>query len=85
MCLFPGMSEARLTLRYIDAERAEAVLRATAPDNMNLPEGLEIEARRDGAELSFIVRSAKGVGTLNSTLDDLLACVSAAEKSIEAV
>lgn len=82
MC--PGMvSEARLALRYGDVETAEAVLRATAPDNFGPPEGLEIDARREETELRITIRSAKGVGSLNSTIDDLLACISAAEKSIE--
>ena len=74
--------EAKLTIRYSDVEIANAVLKAIGPDNCQVPEGIEIEATLIGSVLNLEVLCAKGVGSFITTLDDLLACISAAEKAI---
>ena len=62
---------------------AKAVAEAINPDNLQAPDGLTLAVKRRGAEISIEVRCPKGVGNLLSTLDDLLSCLSAAEKTID--
>ena len=77
--------EARLSLVYDSAQEAEAVARAVTPDNLEVPVGLKVETTsRDGC-LSTLVSCEKSLETFIATLDDLLACVSVAEKTLESV
>ena len=76
-------SETRITIKYSSPEAAEAIMRAIAPDNMGAPEGMSIEAHVDGSTLSVLVVSSRGLGSLVSTLDDLLSCVQAAEAALK--
>jgi hypothetical protein len=78
-------AEAELTLRYPDEETARAVAEAVNPDNYQAPEGLELNVERRGTEIDVRVRCPKGVGSLISTLDDLLSCLAAAEKALNGV
>jgi len=75
-------AEAELTLRYPDAETARAVAEAVSPDNYQAPEGMEVSVTRKKSEIDVRVRCPKGVGSLISTLDDLLSCLAAAEKAL---
>jgi len=76
-------SETRITIRYGSPEAAEAIMRAIAPDNLGAPEGTSIEAHVDEGTLSVLVVSSRGLGSLVSTLDDLLSCVQAAEAALK--
>jgi hypothetical protein len=76
-------AEAELTLRYPDEETARAVAEAVSPDNFQAPEDLKIYVEQKNAEISIRVRCPKGVGSLISTLDDLLSCLAAAEKALK--
>ena len=58
-------------------------MRAIAPDNLGAPEGTSIEAHVDEGTLSVLVVSSRGLGSLVSTLDDLLSCVQAAEAALK--
>ena len=83
MKLSKGRSvEAKATIRYSNMEIANAVLEAIGPDNCQAPEGIEIEAYLNGSDLNLKIFCAKGLGSFITTLDDLLACISAAEKAI---
>ena len=74
--------EAKATIRYSNMEIANAILEAIGPDNCQIPEGIEIEVTRIGSVLNLEILCTKGVGSFIITLDDLLACISAAEKAI---
>jgi tRNA threonylcarbamoyladenosine modification (KEOPS) complex Pcc1 subunit len=76
-------SETRITIRYSSPEAAESILRAIAPDNLDAPEGMRIEAHVDGGTLNVLVVSNRGLGSLVSTLDDLLSCIQAAEAALK--
>ncbi len=78
-------AEAELTLRYPNEETARAVAEAVSPDNYQAPEGMEVRVERRGTEIDVRVRCPKGVGSLIQTLDDLLSCLAAAEKTIGGV
>jgi hypothetical protein len=68
-------AEAHLRRSCSSHEEAEALLRSLAPDN----EGF-VRARTEGA-LLFLDVQAKGVPELRRTLEDTLACLSAAERT----
>lgn len=78
------MAEARLELRYDDEETAKAVLEAISPDNYQAPPGIDIEAHREESTLWIRVKTQR-MRSLLPTLDDLLACIQAAERALEAV
>ncbi len=78
-------AEAELSLSYADAETARAVNDAVGPDNYQAPEGMEVSVKVQGERIDIRVVCPKGVGSLISTLDDLLSCLAAAEKTIGSV
>jgi len=75
-------SETRITITYGSPEAARSIMDAIAPDNLGAPEGMSIDARVDGGTLSVTVKSSRGLGSLVSTLDDLLSCIQAAEAAL---
>jgi cobalamin biosynthesis protein CbiD len=78
-----SQSEATVTIEYRDQRTAEAILRAIEPDNLQVPDGIEIEAEAVDGVLNVRVNCGLGIGSLVATLDDLLSCVQAAERAIE--
>ena len=77
-------SEAVIRIRYGDETSAEAVMRAISPDNLKAEE-ISIDASSHGGVLEVKVACNRGVGSLVATLDDLLSCISAAEKALGGV
>ena len=75
--------EAEIRLSYKNEREAEAVAKAVSPDNVEVPQGLHIETLRDGFEVYTKVDCQTRLQTLIATLDDLLACVSVAEKTFK--
>ena len=73
--------EAEIRLSYENEREAEAVAKAVSPDNVEVPSGLYIETVRNGSDVLTKVECQTRLQTLIATLDDLLACVSVAEKS----
>jgi len=79
-----AQSEAVVRIRYGDEASAEAVMRAISPDNLKA-EGISIDAVSRGGVLEVRVICGRGVGSLVATLDDVLSCISAAEKALGGV
>jgi hypothetical protein len=75
--------EAEIQLSYRNEREAEAVARAVSPDNVEVPQGLHIETMRSGSEVITKVECRTRLQTLIVTLDDLLACISVAEKTFK--
>lgn len=73
--------EAEIRLSYQNEREAEAVAKAVSPDNVEVPSGLYIETVRNGSDVLTKVECQTRLQTLIATVDDLLACVSVAEKS----
>jgi hypothetical protein len=73
--------EAEIRLSYISEREAEAVAKAVSPDNVEVPFGLYVETVRKGSEVHTKIECQTRLGTLIATIDDLLACVSVAEKT----
>ena len=75
--------EAEILLYYKNDREAEAVVKAISPDNVEVPPGLHIKTLRNGSIVQTYVDCQTRLQTLIATIDDLLACVSVAEKSFK--
>jgi hypothetical protein len=75
--------EAEIRLSYKNIREAEAVAKAVSPDNVEVPQGLIIETVRSDSEVITKVECQNRLQTLIATLDDLLACVSVAERTFK--
>jgi tRNA threonylcarbamoyladenosine modification (KEOPS) complex Pcc1 subunit len=73
--------EAEIRLSYQNEREAEAVAKAVSPDNVEVPPGLHIETLRSGSDVHTTIECQTRLQTLIATIDDLLACVSVAEKA----
>ena len=79
----PANSETNIKIRYKDEKTARAIQKAITPDNIGAPDGMHIMALVDGSTMEIEVISDRNIGSLVSTLDDLLSCIQAAEKVLE--
>jgi len=78
--------EAEILLKYANRREAEAVARAVSPDNVKVPCGLSVETKASGSKVfTTISYSGERVGTFISTIDDLLSCISVAERTFSAI
>jgi hypothetical protein len=77
--------EATITLEYSDAKTADAVANAVSPDNFKTPQGLSIKTASEGSRVRTEVKAERKLSTFIATIDDLLFCVSTAEKTLRAV
>lgn len=75
--------ETEIKLTYKNEKEAQAVTEAVSPDNMEVPRGLQIETVQNGSEVNTKIQCQTKLGTLIATIDDLLACVSVAEKTFK--
>ena len=75
--------EAEILLSYRNEREAETVTKAIFPDNIEVPKGLQIETLQYGYEVTTKIKCQTRLATLIATIDDLLACVSVAEKTFK--
>jgi tRNA threonylcarbamoyladenosine modification (KEOPS) complex Pcc1 subunit len=75
--------EAKICLSYKNEREAQSVAQAVSPDNMDVPVGLSVETTQNGSEVHTTIQCEKRLQTLIATIDDLLACVSVAEKTFK--
>jgi len=77
--------EAEILLSYENKRQAQAVAKAISPDNVEVPSGLYVKTVRNESEVLTTVECQTRLATLIATIDDLLACVSVAEKTFNVV
>jgi len=77
--------EAEIVLSYKNEREAEAVANAVSPDNFGVPRGLFIKTIQKGAKVLTTVKCDLSLQTFMATIDDLLKCVSVAEKAFTTV
>lgn len=78
--------EAEISLEYDNEKEAEAISMAVSPDNLVTPKELIIETRIMGNNVITLIKyQGENVATFMSTIDDLLDCISTAERTISAV
>ena len=77
--------ETKIVISYKNEKEAEVVAKAVSPDNIEIPSGLIIRTITEGSKVLTSVECQTGLKTLISTLDDLLSCISVAEKTFKLV
>jgi len=75
--------EAKIILEYDDAKIAEAIAKAVSPDNFKTPKGLHIKTIGRANKVFTRIKSQGKLPTFIATIDDLLFCVSTAEKTLQ--
>jgi hypothetical protein len=68
---------------YRDKDTAKAVQLAIEPDNISLPTGINILTSLQDACLLIEIDCERSIGSLVTTLDDLLSCIQSAEQTLE--
>jgi tRNA threonylcarbamoyladenosine modification (KEOPS) complex Pcc1 subunit len=76
--------EATITLEYGDPKTADAIAKAVSPDNFKTPTGLTIKTERKDKHVLTEIKTDK-LATFIATIDDLLFCVSTAERTLRIV
>ena len=77
--------EATITLEYNDVQVAEAVASAVSPDNYKTPADMTVTTTRKENSVITEIKAEGKIATFIATIDDLLFCVSLAEKTLRAV
>ena len=77
--------EATITLEYRDQKTADAIANAVSPDNFKTPTGLAIKTERKNSHVVTEIKAEGKLSTFIATIDDLLFCVSTAEKTLRTV
>ncbi len=66
-----------------ELDRGEALLAAISPDD---PEDFSVELSKDGSQAHLtIVVSSEGLGRSRASVDDILACLAAAESGLDSL
>ncbi len=76
--------EAEIVLDYDNAKIAEVVARAVSPDNFKTPKDLKVETVCSDKQVISRIECSEKLPTFVATIDDLLSCVSTAERTIQA-
>jgi hypothetical protein len=77
--------EATITLEYGNPKTADAIANAVSPDNFKTPTGLTIKTIRKNSQVVTEITAEGKLATFIATIDDLLFCVSTAEKTLRTV
>jgi hypothetical protein len=72
-----------IQIKYKDNKTAVSIQKAISPDNLGAPDGMHIITMIRGNVLEIEVYTDRKLGSLISTLDDLLSCINAAETALE--
>ena len=79
------LSEAELSLTFMDEREAEIIAKSLEPDNQPLPRGLKLKMTRAGKMILFEIKCERGVRSLLTTLDDILCMANLALKTIRSL
>lgn len=74
--------QAEITIEYEDTEKAEAVAKAISPDNLKTPSDLSVKTTRKLNKVLTQIKYPEKLPTFIATIDDLLFCISIAEKTL---
>jgi len=77
--------DATITLEYSNPKTANAIANAVSPDNFKTPTGLNIKTERKNKYVLTEVKTEGKLATFIATIDDLLFCISTAEKTLRTV
>ncbi len=74
--------QTKILLDYEDERTADAVSKAVAPDNLKISGVFPVKTYREESRVVSTIE-CQTVGTLIATIDDLLSCISIAEKALQ--
>jgi len=77
--------EAKIVLKYKTSKIAIAIARAISPDNFSAPSNLYIKTFRKNTQVVTEMETKENLSTLIATIDDLLFCVSTAERTLRVI
>jgi len=77
--------ESSILIKYSNSDIAKTILNAVNPDNFLAPKDLRITMTISDDTILININSSKGIGSLLNTLDDLLECISVAEKVLNSL
>jgi hypothetical protein len=77
--------QAIITLEYADSKTADAIVNAVSPDNFKTSAGLTVKTTRKNSQVVTEIKTEGKLTTFIATIDDLLFCVSTAEKTLQTV
>lgn len=73
----------KIVIEYLTKKKADAIMAALEPDNVDFPKGLSFEIENLDNALVFNFHSTGNMKTLTATIDEVLAHVSMAIKVME--
>ncbi len=74
--------KAKITLKYDHMRTAKAIAQAVSPDNVEAPADLSIKTWWSNSTVFTEIACENGLLTFVATIDDLLFCISSAEKAL---
>lgn len=80
------MKEVKLTLSLsVDKRLSDTIIKTLTPDNVNFPEGLNIELKEEDGNLHiiFICRNIKRINSMINMVDEVLQHISLILKMVE--
>ena len=75
--------QATIVIEYPSSRTAKAIANAVSPDNFSTPDALTVKTDQTKNQVSIEINTENKITTLISTIDDLLECISAAEKTLK--
>ncbi len=79
------IQEAHVILEYGGEEEADGIASSVSPDNLIPGKDLVVETWSTAKEVHCTVKCKRGLGSLLSTLDDLLSAIGVAEETLQAM
>jgi hypothetical protein len=76
---------AEIVIDFGNQKDAKQILEAVAPDNLELPQGLEIQSRRENSVLTFVIDCSRGIDSLRATVEDLMSAVDLSMRTLDSV
>ena len=64
------------------AQQLESII---SPDNMPLPEGLEISVNTNGATLNINIECTRGIDSFRGTIEDIMGSIDLSLRTIESI
>jgi tRNA threonylcarbamoyladenosine modification (KEOPS) complex Pcc1 subunit len=77
--------KATITLEYDEEQTAAAIANAVSPDNFEAPAGLVVKTELKGNRVVTDITLDGKTSTFIATIEDLLSCVSTAERILHVV
>ena len=77
--------EAQIRIKYQNVKTAEAISNAISPDNLKVPPGFVIHTTSSERTVITNIAGNMKLSSLISTIDDLLFCISTAERILNVV